>query len=116
MVVDDSITTRTLEKNILETAGFDVSVAMDGAEAWGMLPHHDFDIIISDVEMPKMNGLELCSKIKGSGQYQHLPVILLTSMAKPEQRESGLRAGADAYLVKSRFDQGELLEMIQAVL
>jgi two-component system, chemotaxis family, sensor kinase CheA len=116
LVVDDSITTRTLEKNILETAGFDVLVAMDGAEAWGMLPQNDFDVIISDVEMPKMNGLELCSKIKTGSQFQHLPVILLTSLGKPEQREAGLRAGADAYLVKSRFDQGELLEMIQAVL
>lgn len=116
LVVDDSITTRTLEKNILETAGFDVSVAMDGAEAWSMLPQNDFDVIISDVEMPKMNGLELCSKIKTNAKFQHLPVILLTSLAKPEQREAGLRAGADAYLVKSRFDQGELLEMIQAVL
>lgn len=116
LVIDDSITTRTLEKNILETAGFDVAVAIDGLEAWGMLPHDDFDVIISDVEMPKMNGLELCSKIKGSPQFQHIPVILLTSLAKPEQREAGLRAGADAYLVKSRFDQGELLEMIQSVL
>jgi two-component system chemotaxis sensor kinase CheA len=116
LVVDDSITTRTLEKNILETAGFDVSVAMDGAEAWSMLPQNDFDVIISDVEMPKMDGLELCSKIKTNAKFQHLPVILLTSLAKPEQREAGLRAGADAYLIKSRFDQGELLEMIQAVM
>jgi two-component system chemotaxis sensor kinase CheA len=116
LVVDDSITTRTLEKNILETAGFEVSVAMDGAEAWSMLPQNDFDVIISDVEMPKMDGLELCSKIKANAKFQHLPVILLTSLAKPEQREAGLRAGADAYLVKSRFDQGELLEMIQAVM
>lgn len=115
LVVDDSITTRTLEKNILETAGFDVSVATDGAEAWEMLPLNDFDVIISDVEMPRMNGLELTARIKAS-PYQHLPVILLTSLGKPEQREAGLRAGADAYLVKSRFDQGELLETIQSVL
>ncbi len=115
LVVDDSITTRTLEKNILETAGFDVHVAMDGVEAWRMLAEVDFDLVISDVEMPNMNGLQLTERIKTSGQYHHIPVILLTSLAKPEQREAGLRAGADAYLVKSRFDQGELLLTIQSV-
>lgn len=115
LVVDDSITTRTLEKNILETAGFEVYTAMDGTEAWAMLPQHDFDVVISDVEMPNMTGLELCARIKSSGQFQHLPVVLLTSLSKPEQREAGLRVGANAYLVKSQFDQGELLETIQSV-
>ncbi|MEQ8672813.1 MAG: hybrid sensor histidine kinase/response regulator [Aggregatilineales bacterium] len=115
LVVDDSITTRTLEKNILETAGFEVHVAFDGVEAWHTLSEYDFDLVISDVEMPNMTGLELAAKIKSSGQYRHIPVILLTSLSKPEQREAGLRAGADAYLVKSRFDQGELLATIQSV-
>jgi CheY-like chemotaxis protein len=115
LVVDDSITTRTLEKNILETAGFEVHVAMDGLEAWRMLPEHDFDVVISDVEMPNMTGLELTAQVKSS-QYRDIPIILLTSLAKPEQKEAGMRAGADAYLVKSRFDQGELLETIQSVI
>jgi two-component system chemotaxis sensor kinase CheA len=115
LVVDDSITTRTLEKNILETAGFDVHVAMNGVEAWEMLAETEFDIVISDVEMPRMTGLELTARIKSSSLYRHIPVILLTSLAKPEQREAGLRAGADAYLVKSRFDQNELLQTIQTV-
>lgn len=116
LVADDSITTRTLEKNILETAGFEVHVAMDGAEAWHMLQEQEFDVVISDVEMPNMNGLELASMIKNSTDYQHVPVVLLTSLGKPEQREAGLRAGADAYLVKSQFDQGELLQTIQSVI
>jgi two-component system chemotaxis sensor kinase CheA len=116
LVVDDSITTRTLEKNILETAGFDVSVAIDGVEAWSMIADHDFDVVISDVEMPNMNGLDLTTAIKNHPHYGHLPVILLTSLGKPEQREAGLRAGADAYLIKSQFDQGELLTLIQSVL
>lgn len=116
LIVDDSITTRTLEKNILETAGFEVQVATDGQEAWRILGEFDFDLVISDVEMPHMNGLELTTRIKQASQYQHLPVILLTSLSKPEQREAGLRVGADAYLVKSQFDQGELLETIQAVI
>ncbi len=116
LVVDDSITTRTLEKNILETAGFEVHVAIDGVEAWGMLLETEFDLVISDVEMPKMNGLELTARMKESAQHRDIPLVLLTSLSKPEQREAGLRAGADAYLVKSRFDQAELLQTLQALL
>lgn len=116
LVADDSITTRTLEKNILETAGFDVHVAMDGLEAWQMLTEIEVDLVISDVEMPNLTGLELASRIKNNPHTNHLPVILLTSLGKPEQREAGLRAGADAYLVKSQFDQKALLETIQSVL
>lgn len=116
LVADDSITTRTLEKNILETAGFEVHVAMDGLEAWHMLTEVEVDLVISDVEMPNLTGLELASKIKGNSHTQHLPVVLLTSLGKPEQREAGMRAGADAYLVKSQFDQKQLLETIQSVL
>lgn len=116
LVVDDSITTRTLEKNILETAGFLVNVAIDGEEAWQRISEQHYDVIISDVEMPKMTGLELVRLIKGNEHTRHIPVILLTSLGKPEHQEAGLRAGADAYLVKSQFDQGELLRMIQAVI
>lgn len=116
LVVDDSITTRTLEKNILETAGFDVQVAVDGVEAWQLLQHEDFDLVISDIEMPRMNGLDLTARIKSSLDLSQMPVVLLTSLNKPEQREAGLRAGADAYLVKSRFDQAELLQTIQALI
>lgn len=116
LVADDSITTRTLEKNILETAGFEVHVAMDGLEAWQMLTEVEVDLVISDVEMPNLTGLELASRIKNNEHTHHLPVILLTSLAKPEQREAGLRAGANAYLVKSQFDQKQLLETIQTVL
>lgn len=115
LVADDSITTRTLEKNILETAGFIVTVAIDGEEAWQKVSEQHFDVVISDVEMPKMTGLELVRMIKGSERTRHIPVILLTSLGKPEHQEAGLKAGADAYLVKSKFDQGELLRMIQAV-
>lgn len=116
LVADDSITTRTLEKNILETAGFEVHVAMDGLEAWQMLTEIEVDLVISDVEMPNLTGLELAFRIKNNAHTEHLPVILLTSLAKPEQREAGLHAGANAYLVKSQFDQKELLETIQTVL
>jgi two-component system chemotaxis sensor kinase CheA len=115
LIADDSITTRTLEKHILENAGFEVHVAIDGVEAWTKLTDMYFDLLISDVEMPNMNGLELTQRVKTNEQTSRVPVILLTSLAKPEQREAGLRAGADAYLVKSKFDQNELLNLIQAL-
>lgn len=116
LIVDDSITTRTLEKNILETAGCDVRVAFDGVQAWELLNEHTFDVVVSDVEMPRMTGLALCERIKSSPATRHVPVILLTSLDKPEQEAAGLKAGADAYLVKQRFDQDELLKAIQRVL
>ncbi|MCB9453816.1 MAG: hybrid sensor histidine kinase/response regulator [Anaerolineaceae bacterium] len=115
LVVDDSITTRTLEKNILETAGFEVRTAIDGMEAWMLLQEYTPDVVIADVEMPNMNGLELTRRIKSEPHTNHLPVIILTSLTKPEQREAGLQSGADAYLVKSNFNQEELLRMIQSV-
>lgn len=116
LVVDDSITTRTLEKNILESIGFDVHVAIDGTEAWAGILDIEPDVIVSDVEMPNMNGLELTRLLKASPATRDIPIILLTSLDKPEQREAGLSAGADAYLVKSSFDQNELLEVIQDVI
>ena len=117
LIADDSITTRTLEKNILETAGCYVQVAFDGVQAWEMLNGGaSFDVVVSDVEMPRMDGLALTKRIKASPATQDIPVVLLTSLKKPEHREAGLRAGADAYLVKSRFDQDELLRAVQSVL
>lgn len=116
LIVDDSITTRTLEKNILETAGCDVRVAFDGVQAWEMLGEYEFDVVVSDVEMPRMDGFALTKRIKSAPATRHLPVVLLTSLNKPQHRELGLEAGADAYLVKQQFDQDELLRTLQSVL
>jgi two-component system chemotaxis sensor kinase CheA len=104
-----------LEKHILETAGYEVHVAVDGLEAWERLRELQPDVVISDVEMPRMTGLELAARIKGDEQTRRIPVVLLTSLSKPQQQEAGLKAGADAYLVKSRFEQGELLRVIRSV-
>jgi two-component system chemotaxis sensor kinase CheA len=116
LVVDDSITTRTLEKHILERAGFDVLIAVDGEQGWERLADTAVDLVISDVEMPRLTGLELTQRIRSSPKFAQLPIVLLTSLDKPDQRESGLKAGADAYLVKSHFNQEELLHVIEAVL
>lgn len=113
LVVDDSITTRTLEKNILEMAGYNVTTATNGREALKKLEAHAFDIVISDVQMPQMDGIELVSTIRTDNRFQMLPLILVTSLESPADRERGLSAGANAYIVKRGFNQEELLKTIQ---
>ena len=113
LVVDDSITTRTLEKNILENAGYRVWVAADGVEAWALVQRERLDAVVADVDMPKMDGIQLTQKIKGHQRWSELPVILVTSLNSPQDKIRGLEAGADAYLVKSGFDQTLLLETIE---
>jgi two-component system chemotaxis sensor kinase CheA len=113
LVVDDSITTRTLEKNILEMAGYNVTTATNGREALKQLETRPFDIVISDVQMPHMDGIELVTAIRGHDKFQMMPVILVTSLESPEDRQRGLSAGANAYIVKRGFNQEELLKTIQ---
>jgi two-component system chemotaxis sensor kinase CheA len=116
LVVDDSVTTRTLEKSILEAAGYDVTVAVDGAAAWQMLQDRSFDLLVSDVEMPRMDGFGLTEAVRGSQRLAELPVVLVTARATPEDQARGLAAGANAYLLKSSFDQTNLLETIAQLL
>lgn len=116
LVVDDSITTRTLQKNILEAAGYAVITATHGAEALDLLTSQPVDLVISDIEMPWINGFELTSRIRKHPDLKNLPIILVTSLDAPEHREQGFKAGADAYIAKGVFDQNELLSTIQALL
>lgn len=116
LLVDDSITTRTLEKTILEAAGYEVLTAADGAEAWRVLLERGADLVISDVEMPRMDGLSLTETIRSSRQFRELPVILMTARDSDADKAHGLRAGANAYLFKSTFDQRELLATIGQIL
>ncbi|HKP58814.1 MAG TPA: response regulator, partial [Polyangiales bacterium] len=116
LLVDDSATTRTLEKSILEAAGFEVVTAIDGGNAWQLLQEHGADLVVSDVEMPNMNGFVLTQTIRSSKRFRDVPVILLTSLDSEQDRSRGMEAGADAYLVKSAFDQGNLLETIRQLL
>lgn len=112
LVVDDSITTRTLEQSILEAAGYDVRTAVDGADGWKVLQEHGCDLVVADVEMPRMDGFALCEAIRGSKRFKQLPVVLITALETPEHRARGLEAGADAYIGKSSFDQRNLLDTI----
>jgi two-component system chemotaxis sensor kinase CheA len=113
LIADDTLTTRALIQTILETAGFEVLAVSDGLQAWRMLEKESFDLLVSDVEMPHMSGLDLTRKIRDSERLKNLPVILLTGRGARKERLMGMEAGADAYLVKSGFDQSELLQRIE---
>lgn len=116
LVVDDSITTRTLEASVIEAAGYDVITAVDGADALRLLQERGADLVVSDVEMPRMDGIHLCEAIRALTRFRETPVILVTALETPEHRARGLEAGADAYLGKSTFDQDALLTTIRDLL
>jgi two-component system chemotaxis sensor kinase CheA len=113
LVVDDSITTRTMEKNILEAAGYQVQVAVDGLEAWTALKGETFDLVVSDVDMPRMDGFELTARVRADRTFADLPIVLVTALESREDKERGIEVGANAYVVKSSFDQSNLLEIIR---
>ncbi|GAB5540785.1 MAG: response regulator [Sandaracinaceae bacterium] len=116
LVVDDSLTTLALEKTILESAGYRVLAASDAERALRLLDQARVDLVVSDVEMPRMSGLELTRALRGRTKTRGLPVVLLTALSREEDRRRGLDAGADAYLVKNAFDQTELLEVVASLL
>jgi len=116
LVAEDSITSRTLLKSILESAGYQVATAVDGVDALTQLRSNDFDLIVSDVDMPRMNGFELTAKIRADKKLGERPVVLVTALESREDREHGIEAGANAYIVKSSFDQSNLLGVIRKFL
>ncbi|MDP2432433.1 MAG: hybrid sensor histidine kinase/response regulator [Pseudomonadota bacterium] len=116
LVADDSITTRTLEQSILENAGYRVQVVADGEQAWEALHNGSFDLLITDVEMPELDGFELTRRIRGDSLLADLPVVIVTSLGSEEHRRRGLEVRADAYVVKSSFETRELLEVVGQLL
>jgi two-component system chemotaxis sensor kinase CheA len=116
LVTEDSITSRMLLKNILEGGGYQVETAVDGMDAFTKLRSGHFDIVVSDVDMPRMNGFILTEKIRSDKKYSELPVVLVTALNSQADRERGIEVGANAYIVKSSFDQSNLLEVIQRLI
>jgi len=112
LIAEDSITSRALLQHILESAGYRVATAVDGIDAYTQLKTAPFDLVVSDVEMPRMDGFELTRKIRADPALASLPVVLVTALESREHREAGVEAGADAYIVKSGFDQDNLLEIM----
>ncbi len=113
LVVENSITSRMLLKSILDAAGYTVKTAVDGADGLAVLRAEHFDLVVSDVEMPRMDGFDLTAKIRADERFAMIPVILITALETPEHRERGMDVGANAYLVKSSFDQSNLLETVR---
>ncbi|AGC44402.1 sensor histidine kinase/response regulator CheA4 [Myxococcus stipitatus DSM 14675] len=116
LVCDDSLTTRFAMKSLLEIAGFPVVTAADGEEAWGILERTPCQLVVSDWQMPRLDGVGLARRIKSHATLHSTPVILVTSLDSPEDRAAGLEAGADGYLVKREVERGKLLELVRNLL
>ena len=102
-----------MEKSLFEAAGYRVQTATDGAEAWAALKSEPFDLVVSDVDMPRLNGFELTARIRADSRLASLPVVLVTALESREDKERGIEVGANAYVIKSGFDQSKLLEIIR---
>jgi two-component system chemotaxis sensor kinase CheA len=116
LVADDSITTRTLEQGVLESAGYEVVTAVNGEDAWQTLMRDGADALVADVEMPRMDGFTLCRRVRSSERFRELPIVLVTGLDSAADRARGLEAGADVYIAKSGFDQASLLEAVSQLI
>jgi two-component system chemotaxis sensor kinase CheA len=115
LVVDDSLTTRMLEQSILESAGYEVDVAISGEEALGLVRRKRYALTLVDVEMPGMDGFTFIEHLRSEPTLRGIPAILVTSRAAPEDRRRGREVGAQGYIVKSEFEQAELLTIIKTL-
>ncbi|AGX88209.1 hybrid sensor histidine kinase/response regulator [Candidatus Symbiobacter mobilis] len=116
LVVDDSINTREIEKSILEAYGYDVTLAEDGEDGWDKTRSTLFDLVITDVEMPRLDGFSFTERLRADEQYRRIPVIIVTSREKEEDKRRGIQVGANAYIVKGSFDQSNLIETVRNLL
>ena len=116
LVVDDSITSRTVIKNILEAAGFNIITSVDGREAYSIMNSEKIDLLVSDVNMPNLNGFELTEKVRKNENLANMPVILVTSLQSKTDREHGMEVGANAYIIKSSFDRVDFLRVIRELI
>jgi len=113
LLVDDSLVTREMERRLLEDAGFEVVAAGDAEEALSLLGEESFDCVVTDIEMPRMDGFELAAHLRGMEHFAHLPIIVVSTRDRPEDRLRGLKVGADAYLTKQSLDAGELVDLVR---
>ncbi|MFP3755924.1 hybrid sensor histidine kinase/response regulator [Cupriavidus sp. SIMBA_020] len=112
LVVDDSLTVRELERKLLAGRGYDVAVAVDGMDGWNVLRAEPFDLVITDVDMPRMDGIELVSRIREEPRLRQMPVMIVSYKDREQDRERGLQAGADYYLAKGSFHDTALLDAV----
>ena len=109
LVVDDSFTVREMERKLLESKGYQVDTAVDGVDGWNAVRTGSYDMVISDVDMPRMNGIEFVNQIKRHAELKSIPVIIVSYKDKEEDRLAGLQAGANYYLTKSSFQDDSFI-------
>ncbi len=113
LVVDDSLTVREVERRLLENAGYDVTAAVDGMDGWNMVQKRQFDLIISDIDMPRMNGIQFVKTVKGDSKYKAIPIIIISYKDREEDKIQGLNAGANHYLTKSSFHDKNFIRTVK---
>ena len=113
LVVDDSLTVREVEKKLLESRGYMVDIAIDGVDAWNTVRNGSYDLVISDIDMPRMNGIELVTLIKNDAALRSTPVMMVSYKDRAEDKQKGLEAGADYYLTKGSFHDETLIEAVR---
>jgi two-component system chemotaxis sensor kinase CheA len=116
LVVEDSLVAGELQKSILIAAGYDAEIAHDGTEALEMLHQRAWDLVVADVDMPRMDGFELTARLRADERLRSVPVIIVTARESAEDRRRGFEAGADAYVLKREFDQMRLLDTVQRLI
>ncbi|MCK5092770.1 MAG: response regulator, partial [Gammaproteobacteria bacterium] len=112
LIVDDSLTVREVERKLLESKGYQVEIAVDGMDGWNTVRTGEYDLVISDVDMPRMNGIEFVSMIKNDPNLKSIPVMIVSYKDRQEDRELGLDAGADYYLTKGSFHDESLIDAV----
>jgi two-component system sensor histidine kinase and response regulator WspE len=112
LVVEDSLTVRELERKLLEKRGYAVTVAVDGMDGWNALRSTHFDLVVTDIDMPRMDGIELVTLIKRDLLLKAVPVMIVSYKDRDEDRRRGLDAGADYYLAKGSFHDEALLDAV----
>ena len=116
LVVDDSVNTREIEKSILESYGYKVDLASDGLEGFTKAKAFKYDLIVTDIEMPRLDGFSLTEKLREDKDYQSTPIIIVTSRDQDDDKRRGIQVGADAYIVKGSFDESNLLNTVQSLI
>ena len=116
LIVEDSITVRTMLKTIIENGGYIVKTAFDGQDGYETLLNESFDLLVTDIEMPRMNGFELTENVRNNSAFTDLPIILVTTLDKAEDKRRGLESGANAYIVKGSFEKSNLIETIRRLI
>ncbi|MBF0533354.1 MAG: response regulator [Candidatus Omnitrophica bacterium] len=116
LICDDNLSTREVEKNIIESAGYTVDTAVDGMDGLEKVSRAKYDLVVTDVEMPRMTGFELCAQVRKSPEHCEIPLILVTALDKEEHKRHGVEVGASAYIVKTSFNQSSLLDTIERLI